>query len=195
MGARGRTPEPRRLQVIKGRPGGTRQNGKPLTNPPVVVPASPPKPDDLGSDGSRLWDLVTPELVWLTILGRIDLMVPEAYCRVYDEWKREDPQARRWLWLIDRMTTLAIQLGLTPAARLRMKLAGTVRGRRACNLRSPGPVSRADVPLSEGLERLSGDLLDGDAFTRSELAARGLPKAPKPVTVTGFGLRGSAVWW
>jgi hypothetical protein len=34
----------------------------------------------------------------------------------------EDPQARRWLWLIDRMTTLAIQLGLTPAARLRMNL-------------------------------------------------------------------------
>lgn len=122
MGARGRTPEPRRLQVIKGRPGGTRQNGKPLTNPPVVVPAAPPKPDDLGSDGSRLWDLVTPELVRLTILGRIDLVVLEAYCRVYDEWKREDPQPRRWLWLIDRLTTLAIQLGLTPAARLRMNL-------------------------------------------------------------------------
>jgi hypothetical protein len=30
-------------------------------------------------------------------------------------------------------------------------------------------VSRADVPLSEGLGRPGGDLLDGDAFTWSEL--------------------------
>lgn len=102
--------------------GDRKRKGKPLSNPPMAVSAAPPKPGDLGSDGSRLWDLVTPELVRLTILGQIDLVVLEAYCRVYDEWKREDPQARRWLWLIDRMTTLAIQLGLTPAARLRMNL-------------------------------------------------------------------------
>jgi phage terminase small subunit len=99
-----------------------KRKGKPLSNPPIAVQAGPPKPDDLGADGSRLWDLVTPELVRLTILSRIDLVVLEAYCKVYDEWRREDPHARRWLWLIDRMTTLAIQLGLTPGARLRMNL-------------------------------------------------------------------------
>jgi hypothetical protein len=39
-------------------------------------------------------------------------------------------------------------------------------------------VTRADVPLSEGLGRLGADLLDGDAFTRSELlAARGMSSA------------------
>ncbi len=69
-----------------------------------------------------MWDLVTPELVRMTILGQIDLVVLEIYCRVYDQWRREDPQSRRWLWLIDRLTTLGIQLGLTPAARLRMNL-------------------------------------------------------------------------
>jgi phage terminase small subunit len=122
VGARGRAPEPRRLQVIKGRPGGTRQNGKPVTNSPVVVPAAPPKPHDLGEFGDFMWDLVTPELVRMTILGQIDLVVLEIYCRVYDQWRREDPQSRRWLWLIDRLTTLGIQLGLTPAARLRMNL-------------------------------------------------------------------------
>jgi phage terminase small subunit len=119
MGARGYVPESRRLQVVKGE---RKRAGRPLSNPPVAVAAAPPKPDDLGDEGSRLWDLVSPELVRMTILSRIDLVVLEMYCRVYDEWKREDPQQRRWLWLIDRMTTLAIQLGLTPAARLRMNL-------------------------------------------------------------------------
>jgi phage terminase small subunit len=119
MGARGYLPEPRRLQVIKGE---RKRAGKTLSNPPTAVPAAPPKPDDLGSEGSRLWDLVTPELVRMTILAQIDLAVLEAYCRVFDEWKREDPQQRRWLWLVDRLTTLGIQLGLTPGARLRMSL-------------------------------------------------------------------------
>ena len=119
MGSHGPLPEPRRLQLLKGE---RKRAGRPVTNPPMAVPAAPPKPDDLGADGSRLWDLVTAELVRLTILGRIDRVGLEAYCRVYDEWKREDPQQRRWLWLIDRMTTLAIQLGLTPGARLRMNL-------------------------------------------------------------------------
>jgi len=119
MARYGPLPEPRRLQVVKG---DRKRKGKPLSNPPTALPAAPPKPDDLGPDGSRLWDLVTPELIRLTILSRIDLVVLEAYCKVYDEWKREDPQSRRWLWLIDRMTTLAVQLGLTPAARLRVNL-------------------------------------------------------------------------
>ena len=35
----------------------------------------------------------------MTILSRIDLVVLEAYCKVYNEWRREDPQQRRWLWL------------------------------------------------------------------------------------------------
>jgi phage terminase small subunit len=119
MGARGYVPEPRRLQVIKGE---RKRAGKPLSNPPTAVPAAPPKPDDLGSEGSRLWDLVTPELVRMTVLAQIDLAVLEAYCRVYSEWRRDDPKARRWLWLVDRLTTLGIQLGLTPGARLRMNL-------------------------------------------------------------------------
>jgi phage terminase small subunit len=119
MGARGYVPEPRRLRVIKGE---RKRAGKPLSNPPTAVPAAPPKPDDLGDEGSRIWDLVTPELVRMTILSQIHLVVLECYCRVYDEWRREDPQSRRWLWCIDRLTALAIQLGLTPAARLRMNL-------------------------------------------------------------------------
>jgi phage terminase small subunit len=119
MGARGYVPESRRLRVIKGE---RKRAGKPLSNPPTAVPAAPPKPDDLGDEGSRIWDLVTPELVRMTILSQIHLVVLECYCRVYDEWRREDPQSRRWLWCIDRLTALAIQLGLTPAARLRMNL-------------------------------------------------------------------------
>jgi phage terminase small subunit len=58
----------------------------------------------------------------MTVLAQIDLAVLEAYCRVYSEWRRDDPKARRWLWLVDRLTTLGIQLGLTPGARLRMNL-------------------------------------------------------------------------
>jgi phage terminase small subunit len=119
MGSHGPLPEPRRLQLLKGE---RKRAGRQVTNPPTALPAAPPKPADLGLDGSRIWDLVTPELERMTILGRIDLVVLEAYCKVYDEWRREDPQQRRWLWLIDRMTTLAIQLGLSPAARLRMNL-------------------------------------------------------------------------
>jgi phage terminase small subunit len=107
------------LAIVKGE---RRRAGRPLPNPPTAVPAAPPEPDDLGADGSQLWDLVTPELVRMTILAQIDLVVLEAYCRVYGEWRQEHPKSRRWLWLIDRLNTLGIQLGLTPAARLRMSL-------------------------------------------------------------------------
>jgi phage terminase small subunit len=119
MGARGYLPEPRRLQIVKGE---RRRAGRPLSNPPTAVPAAPPKPDNLGEHGSWLWDLVTPELVRMTILSRIDLVPLELYCRVYEQWRREDPKSRRWLWLIDRLNTLGIRLGLTPGARLRMDL-------------------------------------------------------------------------
>lgn len=119
--------------------GDRQRKGKPLSNPPMAVSAAPPKPDDLGDDGSRLWDLVTPELVRLTNLSRIDLVVLEAYCRVYDEWKRDDPESRRWLWLIDRMTTLAIQLGLTPGARLRMNLPEPTAGEERAIFGLPDP--------------------------------------------------------
>ena len=136
MARYGPLPESRWLQVVKG---DRQRKGKPLSNPPMAVSAAPPKPDDLGDDGSRLWDLVTPELVRLTNLSRIDLVVLEAYCRVYDEWKREDPESRRWLWLIDRMTTLAIQLGLTPGARLRMNLPEPAAGEERAIFGLPDP--------------------------------------------------------
>jgi hypothetical protein len=40
--------------VVKG---DRKRKGKPLSNPSTAVPAAPPKPDDLGEHGSRLWDL------------------------------------------------------------------------------------------------------------------------------------------
>jgi phage terminase small subunit len=110
------------MQVLKSDKPGRRPNSKPIVNPPMAVPAIPPKPDDLPHWGSWLWDLVTPELQRMGILGQLDITELEAYCRSYDEWKREDPQSRRWLWLMDRTSKLAQQVGCSPAARLRMNL-------------------------------------------------------------------------
>ena len=122
MGARGPAPEPRRLQAVKSKAGTQRQDGKPLTNPPMTVPAVPPRPSDLGKWGDFMWDLVTPEMSRMGILGQIDLAALEAYCRLYDEWKEMPPTNLRWGTTIDRMTRLAVQLGLTPSARLRMSI-------------------------------------------------------------------------
>jgi phage terminase small subunit len=88
----------------------------------MAVPAIPEKPDDLGEWGAWLWDQVTPELYRMGILGHLDVSELEMYCRFYDEWKLTDPQSRRWLWLADRTSKLAQQLGCSPAARLRMHL-------------------------------------------------------------------------
>jgi phage terminase small subunit len=108
--------------MLKSKAGRQRQDGKPFTNPPMAVPAIPPRPHDLGKFGDFMWDLVTPELERMTILGRIDLAELEAFCRLYDEWKTMESSDRRWLPAIDRMSRLAGSLGLTPTSRLRMNL-------------------------------------------------------------------------
>ena len=122
MGATGPPPEPRRLQAVKGRPGGKKQDGRPMSNPPQVVPQAPPKPSDLGEHGSWLWDLVTPELTRMTVLGQIDRTELEAYCRLYQLWRETEPRARQWMPMIDRLSRLATNLGLTPTSRLRMSI-------------------------------------------------------------------------
>lgn len=64
-----------------------------------------------------MWDRVAPELERMGILGRIDHAALEAYCVAYRRW-REDPKPTNGA----ELRAWAVQLGLTPAARLRMTL-------------------------------------------------------------------------
>ena len=102
--------------------GERKRAGRPVTNPPTAMVAAPPKPDDLGEWGEFMWDLVTPELLRLGLLSRLDLSELEAYCRLYERWKGLSPDDRWWNQTVERMSRLAQNLGCSPGARLRMEL-------------------------------------------------------------------------
>ncbi len=122
MGARGPAPQPAALRILKGNGKDRQPNKAKVARQPMAVPARPPMPADLGEWGVWIWELVTPELVRMGILGQVDHATLEAYCRAYQAWKLTDPDDRRWVQLTMCMVNLGSKLGLDPASRLRMTL-------------------------------------------------------------------------
>ena len=141
MGSHGPLPQSRRLQVLKGE---RKRAGRPMTNPPTAMVAAPPKPDDLGEWGEFMWDLVTPELLRLGLLSRLDLSELEAYCRLYERCKSLSPDDRWWNQTVERMSPLAQNLGCSPGARLSMELPEpTAELERSISVWTREPVRRA----------------------------------------------------
>lgn len=121
MGTRGPAPQPAALRILKGNGKDRSQDGSKVSPQPLVVPRAPTMPDGLGEFGEYAWRLVAPELVRLGILGQIDGITLEAWCRTYQLWKLHDG-GRGYPALTASLTALGSKLGLDPAARLRMTL-------------------------------------------------------------------------
>ena len=93
-----------------------------MSNPPMTVPAVPPKPSDLGKWGDYMWDLVTPEMARVGILGQIDRVELEAYCRPTTLGGTWTEGGQRGGQRSTGCPVLAPISGLTPTSRLRMNL-------------------------------------------------------------------------
>lgn len=130
MGKRGPAPESNVVRLRKGRP---------TLNVPQAVPSVPDPPEWLAGDARDMWELVRPELERLELVGRIDLGVLAAYCHCWAMWRQHEvalaespytegsmgqrvrhPAHDMALARLKEMRQLAVQLGLTPAARQRM---------------------------------------------------------------------------
>lgn len=122
MGTRGPAPAKAELRILKGNGRDRDQAHKPVARQPMAVPAAPKMPEDLGEHGERVWKLVVPELVRMGILGQVDTVTLEAYCRAYEGWKAMTPGDRGWASYTTAMINMGSKLGLDPASRLRMTL-------------------------------------------------------------------------
>lgn len=122
MGTRGPAPQPAELRLLKGNGRDRDVAHNKVRRQPKAVRATPPKPDSLNEDGLRVWDLVVPELERMDLLGRIDAVVLEAYCRTYQLWRAHDG-GRGYPTLTAQLVAIGSKLGLDPAARLRMTLS------------------------------------------------------------------------
>lgn len=116
----GPPPQPASLRILKGNGVDKDVAGRKVKRQPTTVNMRPPKPD-LPVHGDELWELVTPELERMGLLGRIDLVALEAYCRTYHVWKTHDG-GRGYPALTLALAKLGSMLGCDPASRLRMTL-------------------------------------------------------------------------
>ena len=189
MGRRGPLPN-RRVQALKG-------DLRAVADHPRPVVAEPPKPEGLGPVASEVWDQIVPELVRMRMVGRLDGSEVELFCTSFERW-REHPGGPGYASLTSTVAHAARGLGLgrVPGCGRRHRRATGTSWSVRSSARTGDP-RRCPVVRGAGA-RLGADMLDGDAFPRSDLlAARGLPTAPKPVTVTGFGLeevQGVVMW-
>jgi phage terminase small subunit len=121
MGARGPAPTPDNLRLLKGNGKDRDPAGRKVRRQPKTVPAAPAAPDGLEGSAKWMWEYVTPELVRMGIMGRVDLGTLEAYCKAYDDMHNH-PGGRGFSTVAMTMANLGSKLGLDPASRLRMTL-------------------------------------------------------------------------
>lgn len=142
MSGGGRVPQPARLRVLKGN-GVDRDVAHKKVRPQpravsITVEASPWLPPL----AVEMWQRVVPELQRIGILGNVDLGVLEAFCMAYARWRDcqaivdvegllhtgdkgatvRHPAAVLGNQFSAEIRQLGVQLGLSPAARLRMTL-------------------------------------------------------------------------
>lgn len=136
-------PQPRALRVLKGNGVDRRADGKKVPYQPKAVPYLPEDaPAHLPPLAAEMWEHVAPELVRMTIGGNVDVAVLEAFCLAYQDMRDAlelvrvqgatvpgsqgqpvtNPAVTMGQKARAQIGTLGTQLGLTPAARLRMTL-------------------------------------------------------------------------
>lgn len=135
-------PQPAKLRVLKGNGVDKDVAGRRVRPQPMAVPQVPVMPDWLPQRAAEMWQRVTPELKRLQLVSSLDLAALEGFCVAYARWRdAQDMLAQDGLTQVgqkgevvrhpcttiakqfaEEMRYLAVQLGLTPAARLRMTL-------------------------------------------------------------------------
>ena len=121
MGSRGPAPHPAALKLAKGNGVDRDADGHKVARQPQAARAIPPMPAGLNDDGRYAWDLVVPELYRMGLLGQIDGITLEAYCRLYQVWRRHDGRTG-YAALTAQLLAAGSRLGCDPASRLRMTL-------------------------------------------------------------------------
>lgn len=121
MGARGPAPSPAKLRLLKGDGRSRDADGRKVRPQPTAVPGAPDAPPWLSDEGRWLWDRVAPELERMGVLGRLDVASLAAACDAWSRFRAHDG-GRGWSTVSAELRQWLVQLGLTPAARLRMTL-------------------------------------------------------------------------
>lgn len=146
MGKRGPLPKKNVLKVLSGQLPVTKENG---INENIVSFEPPRAPDHLTADEKEVWDYTIELLKPLCVLEKIDVGVLDAYCCTYVRWRDVESQIQEMSQhgkihglLIEGATgsmianplvtmsrheraalvTYAQQLGMTPAARMRINI-------------------------------------------------------------------------
>jgi P27 family predicted phage terminase small subunit len=119
------------------RPAARRRNQRPVRG--TVTTGRPAMPRDLSGEAREEWKRTVAVLEEMGVLHRVDRSLLLRYCRAWAEWQELDEQLARTgklvrgqkgnlvrnpLWLLRRdagqdLLALAVQLGLSPMARLR----------------------------------------------------------------------------
>lgn len=138
MGLRGPLPAADNVRHLRGTPDRRANPGKPLK----AAPKRPNPPTWLGREAKAEWRRIVPELDKLGILAVVDRAVIATYCDAWQRWTEArqliddnglavlNPE-RGWVknpvWQVYRdaaatLQSLAKELGVSPATRLRMTL-------------------------------------------------------------------------
>jgi len=139
---RGRIPQPKVINDLKGDPSKRRRN----TKEPQPPTGWPDKPDYLDPIASEEWDTICGLLDDMGLLSRADRCAIEMYCSAYSRYRAAEENVRRFGEVIispknkypmispyttvlnknlDQCRKLLIEFGLTPASRARMRTAIT----------------------------------------------------------------------
>lgn len=139
----GRKPKPTALKVVQGNAG---KRALPKNEPAPEALAEVPEPAEwMGEIAAGIWRSVAPWLVATKIMAATDLHNLEAFCMAYQRWREAQddidmnglvvPGARGGVVKnpactvanesLRQVATFGSALGLDPAARARLKPAGT----------------------------------------------------------------------
>jgi P27 family predicted phage terminase small subunit len=142
---RGRIPQPRILNDLKGDPHKRRRHESEPT-PPADRPACPQHLDEIAR---QEWDFITAQLDQMGLLSAADKTALELYCQAYARYRRAEAVVAKYGEVIvapetkypmvspyvsvmnrnlDTCRRMLVEFGLTPAARSRMRVQqeGTV---------------------------------------------------------------------
>jgi P27 family predicted phage terminase small subunit len=125
--------------MVTGRSPGKHKDGRPIKAAPPFKRTIPTKPEGLGEDGSKLWDMVTEELPRVDLLKNLDGPSLEIACRTLDRWREavrlrqeygltnetsQGPGVAPWIRIEEAASrefkTWCQEYGMTPAAELKL---------------------------------------------------------------------------
>jgi P27 family predicted phage terminase small subunit len=136
---RGRKPKPTTLKLLEGNPGKRAINAREPV-PPSALPDCPAFLDDLAKEE---WSRMTEILSGMGLLTSADRAALSAYCVAYSRWVKAEQQVQKYGTIVkspekqfpmkspyltvadqalETMLKVAVEFGLTPSSRSRIKV-------------------------------------------------------------------------